>query len=88
MYTARFMFSLLSAIFALQVMAQDAPVDAAAYFSGEPFGWAVCSDASGKAYVLDGGNRSAAPKTIVLYSSGGDDYNAIFNAIKQYDIIL
>lgn len=88
MYTARFMFSLLSAIFALQVMAQDAPVDAAAYFSGEPFGWAVCSDASGKAYVLDGGNRSATPKTIVLYSSGGDDYNAIFNAIKQYDIII
>lgn len=58
MHTVRFVFSLLSTFFALQVMAQGGPVDAAAYFSGEPFGWAVCSDVNGTAYVLDGGNRS------------------------------
>ena len=72
----------------MTVFAQATGNDASTYQTNQPFGWATCSNVSGKEYVVDGGMRSANPKTIVLYSSGGDDRNAILNAIQQNDIII
>ncbi len=65
-----------------------AVVDAADYFTNQPFGWATCSDADGTPYTVDGGFRNSNPKTVVLYSSGGDDRQAIMDAIKENDIII
>lgn len=61
--------------------------DASSYISEKAFGWGTCSDVNGTPYVLDGGERAENPKTIVLTASGGDDYQAIINAIKANDII-
>ncbi|MBO5823841.1 MAG: hypothetical protein J6Q93_02640, partial [Prevotella sp.] len=72
----------------MTVFAQATGNDASTYQTNQPFGWATCSNVSGKEYVVDGGMRNANPKTIVLYSSGGDDRNAILNAIQQNDIII
>ena len=66
----------------------QAETDAADYFTNRPFGWATCSDADGTPYVVDGGFRNANPKTIVLYSSGGDDRQTVMDAISQNDIII
>ena len=63
-------------------------VDASNYFNNRPFGWATCRDAHGTTYTVDGGYRNDNPKTIVLYSSGGDDRQAIINAINQNDVII
>ena len=79
--------ALLLMAMAVQTQAA-ADVDAADYFTNRPFGWATCSNVAGKAYVVDGGARSELPKTIVLYSSGGDDRSAIQKAISQNDIII
>mgnify|MGYP003526131139 CR=1 FL=1 len=59
-----------------------AVVDAADYFTNQPYGWATCSDAEGTPYTVDGGFRNSNPKTVVLYSSGGDDRQAIMDAIN------
>lgn len=61
--------------------------DATPYISLNAFGWGTCSDVNGTAYNLDGGQRAENPKSIVLTASGGDDYQAIINAIKANDII-
>lgn len=66
----------------------NAAYDAQDYFSGNPWGWGVCSDESATPYALDGGMRAAQPKTIVLTSNGGDNASAIKSAIAQYDIIV
>lgn len=54
----------------------------------EPFGWAACSNPDGAPYKVDGGWRYPTPTSIVLYASGGDDMDAIYSAIKEYDIIV
>ncbi len=69
------------------VQAQIIP-DAANYFTNRPFGWSTCNNASGEKYILDGGARAEAPKTVVLYSSGNDDRNIILDAITDNDIII
>ncbi len=79
--------ALLMVVTVLQAQAA-VETDAADYFTNRPFGWATCSDASGKVYVVDGGARAENPKTIVLYSSGGDDRNAIQKAISDNDVII
>lgn len=73
---------------ALSGTAQEAGKTAMEYQTGRPFGWATCSDVNGTAYTVDGGHRMAKPDSIVLYSSGGDDREAILSAIKEYDIII
>lgn len=77
---------LLSGTTLIQAEAQE--VDAAQYFTNKPFGWATCSDVNGTPYTVDGGGRNANPKTIVLYSSGGDDREAVLNAITNNDIVI
>lgn len=72
----------------LMLTAQDDAVDAADYFSNEPFGWATCADAAGTAYTVDGGMHSATPSVCVLYASGSDDRQSIIDAMKQHDIIV
>ena len=66
---------------AVQAQTTATTVDAADYFTNQPFGWATCSDVDGTPYTVDGGFRNANPKTIVLYSSGGDDRQFLLNAI-------
>ena len=53
-----------------------------------PFGWGACSDPNGTTYQLDGGWRNKWPVATVLYASGGDDYQAILDAVTKYDIIV
>lgn len=65
-----------------------AQTDAKDYFDGKPWGFATVSDEAGTAYTLDGGMRSAQPKTIILTSNGGDNASAISSAINAYDIIV
>lgn len=72
----------------LVVSAQSGASDAAVYQTNSPFGWATCSDANGTSYIVDGGLRIKNPRIVVLYSSGGDDRNAILNAIKQSDVVI
>ena len=79
---------LLVAATAVQAQTTATTVDAADYFTNQPFGWATCSEADGTPYTVDGGFRNANPKTVVLYSSGGDDRQAIMDAIKENDIII
>ncbi len=79
---------LLVAATAVQAQTTTTTVDAADYFTNRPFGWATCSDADGTSYTVDGGFRKANPKTIVLYSSGGDDRQTILNAVKENDIVI
>lgn len=81
-------WGILMALMALAGRAQTVAADATDYFILRPFGWGTCSDASGTFYTLDGGHRMKDPKTIVLYSSGGDDRSAILNAITNNDIII
>ena len=83
LFAKTFMMLLLFVATAVQ-----AETDAAGYFSNLPFGWATCSDADGTPYTVDGGFRKAHPKTVVLYSSGGDDRQAIMDAISRNDIII
>ena len=54
-----------------------------------PWGWATCSDESGTAYVLSGGNFSDA-QTVTLTALGGgqSDDKQIKLAISQNDIII
>ena len=54
-----------------------------------PWGWATCSDETGTAYTLNGGNFSDA-KTITLTAlgSGQSDDAKIKLAISQNDIII
>lgn len=62
--------------------------DASKYFNGKAWGFATVADESGTAYNLDGGMRASQPKTIILTSNGGDNADAITNAIANYDIIV
>lgn len=54
-----------------------------------PWGWATCSDESGTAYTLSGGNFTDA-KTVTLKALGGgqSDDSQIKKAIAQGDIII
>lgn len=54
-----------------------------------PWGWATCSDESGTAYTLSGGNFTDA-KTVALKALGGgqSDDSQIKKAIAQGDIII
>lgn len=53
-----------------------------------PFGWATCEDADGTPYALNGGEGVETPRETVLFSSGSDDRQRIYNAIKSHDIII
>lgn len=54
-----------------------------------PWGWAVCSDEAGTAYVLSGGNFSdATTKTLTALGGGQSDDTQIKQAIGQNDIVI
>ena len=53
-----------------------------------PFGWGTCSAPDGTPYTLDGGWRNPSPVATVLYASGGDDRQAILDAVTKYDIVV
>lgn len=72
----------------MMAVAVHAVSDAARYFTNRPFGWATCCSVDGTPYLLNGGAGVAAPKTTVLYSSGGDDRKAIMEAVTNYDIVI
>lgn len=82
----RFLTTLLAAFAALTADAQVS--DASAYFTNKPFGWVTCSSVDGKVYNINGGVGYGEPKTITLTASGGNDDDAVMNAIKKYDIII
>lgn len=63
-------------------------IDAADYFSGNPLGWATCSDEAGTAYAMLGGMTAAQPKTVILKASGSTDDAAIIAAVANNDIIV
>jgi len=55
----------------------------------EPWGWATCSDETGTAYVLNGGNFSdAKTKTLKALGGGQTDDAQIRQAIAQNDIVI
>ena len=50
----------------------------------KPFGWTNCTSlTSGDDYTTKGAFAVESPKTITLTTTGGDDKNAITNAIKN-----
>ena len=56
------------------------------YDINAPMGWATCSSmTSAGDYNLTGGGTG---KSITLKASGGDDYNALNNAINNYSVII
>ncbi|MBO5977557.1 MAG: hypothetical protein J6Q26_03645, partial [Bacteroidales bacterium] len=56
------------------------------YDLNEPMGWATCkSMTTAGDYSLTGGGTG---KSITLKASGGDDYNALKNAISGYSVII
>ncbi|MBR0334062.1 MAG: hypothetical protein IIX13_03915 [Bacteroidales bacterium] len=56
------------------------------YDLNEPMGWATCkSMTTAGDYNLTGGGTG---KSITLKASGGDDYNALKNAISGYSVII
>ena len=56
------------------------------YDLNEPMGWATCkSMTTAGDYNLTGGGTG---KSITLKASGGDDYNALKNAISSYSVII
>ncbi|MBO5915512.1 MAG: polysaccharide lyase family 1 protein [Bacteroidales bacterium] len=56
------------------------------YDLNEPMGWATCkSMTTAGDYALTGGGTG---KSITLKASGGDDYNAVKNAISSYSVII
>ena len=74
------MITLLAAVALLPAMAGS--IDA-------PWGWATCSDESGTAYTLSGGNYSDAnSKTLTALGGGQTDDAQIKQAIAQNDIII
>lgn len=88
MITFRKTILAVSLLFIAMTVAMASEVDASQYQTNKPFGWATCSDINGTPYIVDGGMRNADPKTVVLYASGGDDRQAIVNAIANYDIVV
>lgn len=52
------------------------------------FGWGCCSDKNGTPYQLDGGWHKENPTYTILYASGGDDRQAIMEAIETFDIVV
>lgn len=55
----------------------------------KPFGWTNCTSlTSGDDYTTKGAFAVESPKTITLTTTGGDDKNAITNAIKNNQIII
>jgi hypothetical protein len=52
------------------------------------FGWGCCSDINGTPYQLDGGWHKENPTYTILYASGGDDRQAIMEAIETFDIVV
>lgn len=52
------------------------------------FGWGTCSDINGTPYQLDGGWHKEKPAYTILYASGGDDKQAIMDAIETFDIVV
>jgi len=52
------------------------------------FGWGCCSDINGTPYQLDGGWHKENPTYTILYASGGDDRQAIMDAIQIFDIVV
>ncbi|MBO5719055.1 MAG: hypothetical protein J6R71_05485, partial [Bacteroidales bacterium] len=56
------------------------------YDLNEPMGWATCkSMTTAGDYSITGGGTG---KSITLKASGGDDYNAVKNAISSYSVII
>ncbi len=52
------------------------------------FGWGCCSNINDTTYQLDGGWHKENPTYTILYASGGDDRQAIMEAIETFDIVV
>ena len=76
----KFFMTLLSAVALLPAMASN---------NVAPWGWATCSDESGTAYILSGGNFADA-RSVTLKALGGEqsDDAQIKQAIATNDIII
>lgn len=76
----RFLLSLLSVMTLLPLMASN---------NVAPWGWATCSDESGAAYTLNGGNFSnSSTITLKALGDGKTDDTQIKQAIAKNDIII
>ena len=76
----KILFTLLSALAMIPAMAGN---------NVAPWGWATCSDETGTAYTLCGGNFSdATTKTLTALGGGQSDDTQIKQAITQYDIVI
>lgn len=66
------------------VQAQDAELSE--YDMNAPMGWAICKSLTTAGdYELTGGGEG---NSITLKASGGDDYNALNNAIAKYPVVV
>lgn len=89
----RFYMLLLAMVAAMSVQtvkAQDAGNDDRAglseYDMNAPMGWATCKSLTTAGdYELTGGGEG---NSITLKASGGDDYNALNNAIAKYPVVV
>jgi pectate lyase len=70
------------------VKAVNMPSEEDTYDKHNAFGWGTCSDVSGTSYELNGGWHNEQPTYTVLYASGGDDMQAIMEAIEAFDIVV
>lgn len=76
----KFLLSLLSVMTLLPAMAGN---------NVAPWGWATCSDESGTAYLLNGGNFSnSSTITLTALGNGKTDDTQIKQAIAKNDIII
>ncbi len=85
---AQTMLALFCTISCSNVLSQTTAEEVISYFHIKPFGWATCSNVRGNPYHLCGGNRSAHPDTIILYSNGENDRERIMDAIANFDVII
>ena len=75
-----FLMTLMGAVALLPAMASN---------NVAPWGWATCSDESGTAYMLNGGNFSdATTATLTALGDGKTDDSQIKQAIAKNDIII
>ena len=75
-----FLMTLMGAVALLPAMASN---------NVAPWGWATCSDESGTAYTLNGGNFSNASSiTLKALGNGKTDDTQIKQAIAKNDIII
>ena len=77
-----------SGLFFIKLTYQTAGSSDYSFDKHNAFGWGTCSDINGTPYQLDGGWHKENPTYTVLYASGGDDRQAIMEAIETFDIVV